>query len=323
MKAVICDAYGPPEVLRIGDVPLPLPKADEVRVRVEASSVSSADARIRGMRCPRIFRLPMRLMLGWRRPRQRIPGMEFAGVIDAVGEGVTRFHPGDAVFGMATHGANAEYLTISQAAAIALRPARLTAAEAAAIPFGALAALVFLRDVARVAPGERLLVHGAGGAVGVFAVQLGKHFGLRVTAVCGPAHQALAHSLGADQVIDRLSEDFTEGTERYDVILDTVGGTRFSRARRVLAQGGRHVFLFFGLAELWQMLWTRMRGGPRVICGGSGDAQADLLIIRDLVEAGTLRPVIGHSFALDDIVAAHRLVDSGRKQGSLVLLIQP
>ncbi|UPY37778.1 NAD(P)-dependent alcohol dehydrogenase [Sediminicoccus sp. KRV36] len=321
MQAVLWHEYGPPEGLRLGEAPLPIPKRGEIRIRVRATTVTSGDARMRGFRDPGIFWLPLRAFLGWRRPRHPILGMEFAGHVDALGEGVTEFVPGERVFGMALLGANAEYLTIPAAGAVLATPALLSDEEAAALPFGALAALVFLRDVARWQPGERVLIHGAAGAVGVHAVQLARHFGLHVTAVCSAAAMELVRGLGAHRVLDRATEDFTRGEERYDVILDTVGGTSFRRARRVLAPGGRHVFAAFGFRELRQMLWTALRGGPRVLCGFAGSTKADLHTLRGLVEAGALRPVIGHHMALEEIVAAHRLVDSGRKRGALVLRV--
>ena len=321
MRAVTSRAYGPPEVLRIEEVPAPVPSARDVRVRVQASTVTSGDARIRGFRGPRIFWLPLRLALGLRRPRNPIMGMEFAGVVESVGGAVTRFRVGDAVFGMTMRGANAELVTIREDAAIAAKPANLTNEEAASLPFGAIAALVFLRDVAKLQSGERVLVIGAAGGVGVFAVQLARHFGAHVTAVCSAGSIDLVRSLGAAAVVDRAAEDFTEATHRYDVILDTIGVSDVARCRRVLTPQGRHVFLSFGLAEMLHMAWTALRPGSRVLCGFSGTTLADLRIVGDLAEAGTLRPVIGRRFPLEEAVAAHRHVETGRKRGSLVLTL--
>jgi NADPH:quinone reductase-like Zn-dependent oxidoreductase len=224
---------------------------------------------------------------------------------------------------MAPRGAHAEYLTMAATGCVARQPRNLTHAEAAALPFGALTALVFLRDLVRVRSGERLLVHGAAGAVGVSAVQLARHFGLGVTAVASARHAELLRDLGATRVLDRHSEDFTEGEARYDTIFDAVGGTRFERARRVLAPHGRLVFANFGLRNMAQMLRTSLRPGQRVLCGLAGTTQADLLVLRDLVEEGVLRPVIGQEMDWAEIVAAHALVDSGRKRGALVLRVAP
>lgn len=323
MQAVLWHQYGPPDVLRLGEAPMPAPRPGEIRIRIHATTVSSVDARLRGCRGAGMFWLPLRLAFGLFRPRHPIPGMEFAGVVEALGQGVTEFAPGDAVFGMAPRGAHAQYLALPATGCVATQPRGLSHAEAASLPFGALTALVFLRDVVRWHSGERLLVHGAAGAVGVHAVQLARHFGLEVTAVASARHAALLRGLGAAHVLDRATQDFTRGTARYDIILDVVGGTHFRAARRVLADGGRHAFLNFGARELAQMAWTALRPGPRVLCGLAGSARADLLFLRDLVEAGALRPVIGREMALRDIVAAHALVDSGHKQGALVLRVAP
>jgi NADPH:quinone reductase-like Zn-dependent oxidoreductase len=319
MKAAIHRHYGPPEVLRIEEVPLPPLGPRGIRVRVRASTVTSGDARLRGARMAPVFRLPMRLAFGLRGPRQPIPGMEFSGEVEAVGAQVTRFTPGQAVFGITMRGANAEYLVVREDAAILPLPPGLTHAEAAAIPFGALAALAFLRDVARVAPGERVLVVGAAGNVGVFAVQLAKHLGAQVTAMCSPDNAALLRELGADAVLAR--DAVPAGP--FDVVLDTIGVTRFAAWRGALAPGGRHAFLYFGLREMSQMVWTALRGGPRVLCGFAPNDPERLAELSGLVEAGVIRPVIGRSFPLDEIVAAHRHVDGGRKRGSAVVLVGP
>ena len=319
MKAAIHRRYGPPEVLRIEEVPNPRIGRRDVRVRVHASTVTSGDARLRGLRASAIFRLPIRLAFGLRGPRQPIPGMEFAGEVEAVGAEVTRFRPGQAVFGIVLRGANAEYLTVPEDAAIRPIPAGVTYAEAAAVPFGALAALAFLRDVARLAPGERVLVVAAAGGVGVFAVQIARHLGAHVTALCSEANAELVRSLGADAVIDRTIGPRGAPTGAYDVILDTAGVTRFAAWRPHLAPGGRHVFLSFGMREMAQMAVTTLRRGPRVLCGFSGNDPADLAAVAAMLEAGVLRTVIGRSYRLDDIVEAHRHVDSGGKRGSTVL----
>jgi len=325
MRAVTCRRYGPPDMLRVEDVPTPSPGPGQVLVRVRASTVTSGDARIRGFRGPTIFWLPLRLAFGLRRPRQPVMGMEFAGEVVALGAGAGRFRPGEAVFGMALGGANAEFLAIAEDAAIAPLPGNLSAEEAAALPFGALAALDFLRDVARVRAGERVLVVGAAGAVGVAAVQLARHFGAEVTGLCSAENLDLVAGLGAARVLDRARTDIWSGEEGYDVVLDTVGVTRVAELRRVLSPGGRHVFLSYGHRELLAMLgsWRPFGAGRarRVLCGYSAGRAADLRLVAGWAESGVLRPVIGHRFTLTEAVAAHRLVDSGRKRGALVLTI--
>ncbi len=322
MLAVTCRRYGPPEVLKIEEVARPTLKANEVLVRVRASSVTSGDVRMRAFTGAGIFWLPMRLLFGVLRPRNPVAGMEFAGTITEVGRSVTAFRVGDAVFGMKIGGANAELLAARESGAIAAKPDGLTFEQAAVVPFGALSALEFLRDFVHIKPGQKILIHGASGAVGVFAVQLAKHFGAHVTGVCSTANLELVTSLGADQVIDYSKEDFTQGSIVYDAILDTVGGTSFSRGRRVLAPFGRHVFVVQSLTQLVQAFWTSMRRGKRVIVGFSGgDSKGDLLLIKGLIEASQIRPVIDRTYRLREIEDAHRYVDTGRKRGGVAVSI--
>ncbi len=322
MRAATRRSYGPPEVLNIERVERPEPKADEVLVEVHATSVTSGDTRLREFKGAGMFWLPLRLMFGIVRPRNPIPGMEFAGRVVAIGKDVTAFRVGDAVFGMKIGSANAEYVAVREAAAIALKPKSLSFEEAGVTPFGALSALAFLRDFAKLKAGERVLVHGASGAVGVFAVQIAKHLGAHVTGVCSTANVALVKGLGADAVIDYTIDDFASMPGVYDVILDTVGGTSFPRSKHVLAQDGRHVFLVQDWPQILQAFWTSLRKGKRVICGfSSGDSTTDMTAIRQLIEVGIIRPVIDRRYSLDQIVEAHRYVDSGRKRGGVVVSV--
>lgn len=322
MLAVTCRHYGPPDVLKIEEVARPTIRADEVLVRVRSSSVTSGDVRMRAFRGAGIFWFPMRLLFGVLRPRNPITSMEFAGSVEAVGPSTTGFRVGDVVFGMKIGGANAEYLAVRASSAIAAKPDGLSFEEAAVTPFGALSALDFLRNFVQIKPGQRILIHGASGAVGVFAVQLAKHFGAHVTGVCSAANFDLVASLGADRVIDYSKTDFTQEPDVYDAILDTVGGTSFSKCKRVLAPRGRHVFVVQTLTQLMQALWTAMRPGKRVIVGFSGgDSKEDLLLIKRLIEEGQIRPVIDRAYSLQDVVDAHRFVDAGRKRGGVVLSV--
>ncbi len=322
MRAIVHRAYGPPNVLGLRRVPRPVPAANEVLVRVMTSSVTSGDVRMRGFVDAGIFWVPMRLMLGIFRPRNPILGMEFSGQVVTFGREVTGFQPGQPVFGITLHGANAEYLLVPQNGAIITRPADLTHQQAAAIPFGALSALVFLRDFGRLGAGERVLIYGASGSVGVFAVQLAKVFGAHVTAVCSTANLGLVKSLGADLVIDYSQEDFTRRGETYDLIFDTVGATIFSRCKRVLAPKGRHLFLVMGLGTILQSLWTSIWGGRRAICGMSGTSREDLTAVCDLVSAGKIKPVVDRAYPLVETVEAHRYVDTGRKRGAVIITVQ-
>jgi NADPH:quinone reductase-like Zn-dependent oxidoreductase len=322
MRAVACRRYGPPGVLQIEDVERPVPKADEVLVAVHSTSVTSGDARMRSFKGAGVYWLPMALMFGVLRPRNPITGMEFSGRIAEIGKDVITFRVGDPVFGMRIGGANAEYVAVREMTAIASKPESLSFADAAVTPFGALSALEFLRDVAKLKAGEQILIHGASGAVGVFAVQIAKHMGATVTGVCSGANVELVKSLGADEVIDYTRTDFTQTQGVYDVILDTVGGTSFSRSKRVLAANGRHVFVVQDWPQLLQALWTSMRPGKRVICGMSGgDSKADLVEIAGLIEQGVIKPVVDRTYPLDAIADAHRYVDMGRKRGGVVISV--
>lgn len=322
MRAATCRHYGSPDNLKIEDIERPVPGPDEVLVAVQSTSVTSGDVRLRSFKGAGIFWLPMRLMFGVLRPRNPVTGMEFAGRIVAIGKDVTTLRVGDPVFGMRIGSANAEYVTVRETAAIQVKPEMLDFADAAVTPFGALSALAFLRDFARLKAGERILIHGASGAVGVFAVQLARHMGAHVTAVCSTANVDMVRALGADAVIDYKVTDFTKVPASYDVILDAVGGTSVSRSRQVLAPNGRHVFVVQDWPQLLQALWTSLRPGQRVICGfSSGNSRPDLVRIRQLIEAGTIRPVVDRTFPLGAIAEAHRYVDSGRKKGGVVVSV--
>jgi NADPH:quinone reductase-like Zn-dependent oxidoreductase len=318
MRAVVHDRYGPPEVLHIEDVERPVPADDEVLVRVHASTVTRSDT---GLRSAEYWFA--RAITGVRRPRQRIAGMEFAGVVEAVGAAVAGFRVGDEVFGIRA-GANAEYVCVREHRALAPKPAALGFEEAAAIPDGACTALVFLRQ-AGLRPGHRLLVYGASGSIGTAAVQLGRHLGAEVTAACDEARAELVRSLGAGTVIDYRREDVTAGGPRYDVIVDAVGRLSAWRARRSLVPGG--AYLTAGSPEgmlpvLALALLTRLFGTRRVLLGVTAYRNEDLRLVAELVEAGSYRAVIDRRYALEQVVEAHRYVDLGQKTGNVVLLVR-
>jgi NADPH:quinone reductase-like Zn-dependent oxidoreductase len=260
-------------------------------------------------------------MFGVLRPRRRVLGGEFAGRVEAVGAGVARFEPGDRVFGFCGLGAHAEYVAVPESGAIAATPATLDDGQAAAIPFGALAALVFLRDHARVQPGQRVLVVGASGGVGVYAVQIARHLGAEVAGVCSTANTDLVRTLGAAEAIDYTREDFTAAAGRYDAILDTVGATSFERCKRALADGGVFVPLNFGLRELAQKAATAFpgSGGKRIAIGVNDDTREDLESLLPLLDSGALRPVIDRRYPLDRIAEAHAYVEGRHRRGSVVI----
>ena len=302
MQAIVCTTHGPPDVLRLQEVAKPVPRANEVLIRVHAATVTPGDVMLRKLH-PALFIL-MRLF-GIR--RKKIPGHEFAGEVAAVGPAVTRFKLGDAVFGTTTGlttGANAEYVCLPETWAsgvLAPKPANLTFEEAAAVPVGGMTALQLLAK-ANIQPGQKVLVYGASGSVGTYAVQLAKaHFGADVTGVCSTANVALVESLGAERVIDYTQEDFAASGETYDVIFDAVGKSSPAQRKAALKPGGRTVSI---------------RATTR-------EKTALLLRLKALVEAGQLRPVIDRCYPLDQTAAAHRYVETGRKQGNVVISVIP
>jgi NADPH:quinone reductase-like Zn-dependent oxidoreductase len=320
MRACVYERYGGPEVVRVAEVPSPVPKADEVRVCVVASTVTSADHRIRALDAPRGFGLMMRPAFGIRRPRQRILGTELSGVVDAVGDRVTRFRPGDAVFAFpgAKLGCHAEYRTLPQDGPVAPKPARLSFDEAAALSFGGSAALHFL-DAAALAPGERLLVVGASGAVGAALVQLAKHRGAHVTGVTSARNLDFVRSLGADEVVDHTTEDFAARGESYHVVADAVGVAPFARSRRVLRKGGTFLGIVATLPEMLAAPYQRVTSGRRIVLGPAREGPDVVRRLAELAHAGALRPPIDRRYDLSQIADAHAYVDTRRKRGSVVV----
>ena len=318
MKAAVYRRYGPPDVVEIAEVPRPEAGLEQVLVRVRATTVTAGDARLRSANVPRGFGLLLRLGFGISGPRSPILGMELSGEVAAVGASVTRFKPGDRVFA-ARMGCHAEYVAVREDA-VAPLPANMTFEQAAPLTFGGLTALFFLRDKARVQPRERVLINGASGAVGTAAVQLARHFGATVTGVCSAANAELVRTLGADSVIDYRVEDFTQARMAYDVIFDAVGNCRFEHCRHALAPGGR---LLLVVATLGQMLGAMLpsRGGRKVLMGVASSSTADLLFLRDLAESGAFKPVIDHTYPFARIAEAHAYVDTGRKRGNVVILL--
>ncbi|MBD3271310.1 MAG: zinc-binding dehydrogenase [Elusimicrobia bacterium] len=269
---------------------------------------------------PWSFWFPARLSFGLFKPKNTILGNEFAGEVEATGKDVTVFKQSDKVFGFHLFGTNAEYISIPEKGVIAKKPDRLTDEQAAAIPFGSLAALYFLKK-ARIKSGEHILINGAAGAVGSYAVQLARYFGTRVTGVCHTTQMEQVQSLGANTVIDYTQEDFTKRDTSYDIIFDTVGVTSFSRCKKVLNANGRYVLTVFGLWQLLQMLWTSISGNKKVICGIAEETQEDILFIKQCIEEEYIKPVIDKTFTLAEMVEAHRYAEKGSKKGSIVITI--
>ncbi|MDJ0822019.1 MAG: NAD(P)-dependent alcohol dehydrogenase [Paracoccaceae bacterium] len=319
MRAAIYKRYGPPQTVSVADLPKPTPAANEVLVRVHASSVTTADWRLRAAAFPGILWLPGRLMTGIFAPRQQVLGQEFAGVVEAVGADVTEFTPGQRVFGFSGNGSHAEFVTVPESGAILQTPDTLSDAEAAALPFGAATALEFLRDVAKVQPGQHVLVVGATGGVGVYAVQMAKALGAHVTAVSSAANADLARELGADDVIDYRREDPGSARNAHDVVFDAVGATSYAQMRKALRKDGLYLPLNFGGRELWTLLMTKLRGGPRITLHVNGDTKQHLRDLLALIDAGKLRAVIDRHFDLDHVVDAHAFVETRHRKGAVIL----
>jgi NADPH:quinone reductase-like Zn-dependent oxidoreductase len=330
MKAIVYTEYGPPEVLQFKDVPKPAPKDNEILVRVHATTVNFGDLMARnfkGVR-PSEFTMPgplwlfARLFSGWNRPKNTILGSEFSGEVEAVGTAVSRFKPGDPVFGYLGQamGADAEYLCMPADGTVALKPANMTHEEAAAVPYGAIMGLALLKK-ADVQPGQKVLINGASGGIGSIALQLAKHYGAEVTGVCSTPRLATVKALGADKVIDYTKEDFTQNGETYDLIFDVMGKASFSRCKDSLKENGRILYVSFKMKQLFQMLWTSMRSGRKVICSLASESPAALDEARELVEAGKLKVVIDRCYPLELAAEAHRYAEGGKKTGSIILTV--
>lgn len=326
MKAIVCTRYGPPDVLQIREVEKPIPRDNEVLIKVRATTVNAADCNTRGFTfIPPGLMLVAKLMLGFKKPKINILGSALAGEVEAVGKNVRSYKVGDQVFGTGPGlGAYAEYACRPEYGAIALKPVNMSFEQAATIPYGALTALYFLKNIASVRSKQKVLVNGASGSVGIFAVQLARYFGAEVTAVCSTRNTELVRSLGAQKVFDYTKEDFTRSGETWDVIFDiVVGKTSFRRFKNSLKPKGLYLAVAGGLKELVQMLWTSVTGGRKVIFGGGTACERveNLLFLKKIIEAGDLRTVIDKSFPLEQIVDAHRYVESGHKKGNVVVTI--
>jgi NADPH:quinone reductase-like Zn-dependent oxidoreductase len=324
VNAVVYDRYGPPDVLRLEDVEPPVPKEDEVLIRIRAAAVTRSDCATReaNRRSGVVIALISRVISGVRRPRQRILGTELAGEVAAVGAAVSEFAIGDRVFGTSgfAFGAHAEFICMRQSARIAPKPSGMSFEEAAAVCDGGLNALWCLRQ-ADLRNGQSILVYGASGAIGTAAVQLAKHFGADVTAVCSTKNVDLVRSLGADRVVDYTREDFTSDGRRYDIIFDAVGRHSFRRCRRSLEQGGIYLATD-GLRNLFLTLWTSRIGDKRVLFPiPPRYTKKDVLLLKELIETGTYRAVVDRCYSMEDVVEATRYVETEHKIGNVVLTI--
>ncbi|KGL61714.1 NAD(P)-dependent alcohol dehydrogenase [Polaribacter sp. Hel1_85] len=323
MKAVVCTKYGPPEVLQIQEVEKPFPKDNEVLVKVYASTVSAADYKVRSFDIPTSIWLPVRLFLGLRKPRKSVLGMELSGKIESVGKDVKLFKKGDNVFAatLQTFGAYAEYKCLPEYGPIALKPTNATYEEAAAIPIGARTAFHYLKTIAQVKIGQKVLIYGASGSVGTYAVQLAKYFGAEVTGICSKANLDLVKSLGADKVIDYEKTDFENNFENYDIIFITVDKYPFKVCIAALNKNGYYLNIGRPLKNL-SMIWTSISSSKKVIVGKNSPETVDVLtILKRLVEGGQLRIIIDREYSINQIVEAHKYADMGHKKGNVVITI--
>jgi len=321
MQAATHTQYGSSEVLSVEEVKTPTVGPKQVLIRVHASPVTEGDRRLRAADFPGVSAVAGRLMFGLLRPRNPTPGTMFAGQIVAVGPEVTRFAVGDDVFGSCDNSAQAEYLAVGEDGPLAKIPPGVEYDEAAAVPYGAVTALAFLRDVAQVQPGDKVLIVGASGGVGRFAVQIARHLGAHVTGVGSGRNAAMMTELGADAVIDYKTEDYTNNGHTYDVIFDTASGDGFRAAKGSLGENGRYVSVYLNLLVLWQMLRTALFGGPKVASSVVLGNQALSEDVAELLAQGVIRPVIAGRYPMARVAEAHAAQEAGHIAGTIIVSV--
>mgnify|MGYP001057299908 CR=1 FL=1 len=316
MKAAVYTQYGTPEVVQVQEVPKPIPGNQEIIVKVKATSMTAGDWRLRAGEP-----FAIKLYNGLRKPRRTILGHEFSGVVASVGQNVTRFKAGDAVFGGTGDqaGAHAQYVVVAEDGPLILRPKTLSDAEAAALPIGATTALFFLRK-ANIQQGQKVLIYGASGSVGTFAVQIAQYFGAQVTAVCSTTNVTLVQALGAHQVIDYTQEDFSKQSEQYDIVFDAVGKSSFAQGKKVLKPKGVYVTVAVDMSLLFQSLFASLTRKHKLITGVAKPTSERLHFLARLFDQQALKVVIDRTYVFADIQMAHRHAQSGRKKGNIVIM---
>ncbi|MFC2168252.1 NAD(P)-dependent alcohol dehydrogenase [Acidobacteriota bacterium] len=331
MKAVVYTEYGPPEVLKLKEIEKPIPKDNEILIKVHAASVNYGDILtrkfsnipIRDFNMPALFLLPTRISFGLKKPKNQILGSELAGEIKDIGKGVNKFKIGEKVFAYTSMKmrANAEYLCMPEDKMVGIKPNNMTFAEAACVPYGGIMASSHLNKV-NVQSGQKVLINGASGGIGSIAVQLCKKFGAEVTGVCGTPRLEYVKSLGADKVIDYTQEDFTQNGEIYDLIYDILGRSTFSQCKNSLTQNGRYLLASFKMKKILQMIGTSIFGKKKVICAIASEKQEDMTLLKELVEEGKIKTIIDKTFPLEQAAAAHSYIEMGLKKGHIVLTVK-
>ncbi|MEW5595801.1 NAD(P)-dependent alcohol dehydrogenase [Peribacillus frigoritolerans] len=323
MKAIVYTKYGPPDVLHLKEVEKPDPKENEILIKVKAATVTMGDIRSRSFTVPLSVWLPARIIMGLRRPKKTILGLELSGEVESVGKDVKLFKAGDQIFAASQvgYGAYAEYKCLREDGPVSIKPNNLSFEEAAAIPIGARTALFYLRK-ANVQSGQKVLVYGASGSVGSYAVQIAKYFGAKVTGVCSTVNVELVKSLGADKVIDYTSEDFSRDGGTYDVIFEAVNKSTFSACMKSLKKDGTYLNVTVPVPGV-RMLWTKLTTGKKLILSqNSPETPEALNFLKELVEAGKIKVVIDRCYAFEELVQAHRYVEKGHKKGNVVITME-
>jgi NADPH:quinone reductase-like Zn-dependent oxidoreductase len=324
MRAIVHTSYGPPDELQLQEVEKPAPKGNEILIRIHATSVTTSDCNIRNLTfVPKLFVFPSRMEFGLLKPKNNVLGFDLAGEVEAVGVDVTRFQVGDSIFGTTEprFGAHAEYICLPEGGVLAPKPANMTYEEAATVPVIANTALHFIRDLGHVQAGQHVLIVGASGGIGTFAVQLAKHYGAVVTGVCSTRNLELVRSLGADEVVDYTKEDFTTRGQVYDVIFDAAAKSSFSRCKDSLKENGLYLVTLPTPAVLFQALWTAKRAGKKVKMEGAPARLDNLLTLKELIEAGELQTVIDRRYPLEQIAKAFKYVEQGHKRGNVAITV--
>lgn len=315
MKAIVYDTYGTSEVLKEKRVKTPVPESNEVLIKVKATSVTSADVKLR-----QANPFLVRLYNGFLKPKNKILGTEFSGEIFSVGENVKKYKNGDEVFGFCGFGSYSEYISMPESGAFTLKPESLTHIEAAAIPFGALSALYFLKK-ANIRAGQRVMIYGASGSVGTYAIQLAKTFNAYVTAVCSTKNIPLITSIGADKAMDYTDEFLWEKLDKQDLIFDTVGKLSFKNYKDKILPGGKFASTSFDLELITEFFKSNLKGNKNIVLGVTNETKKDLDFLKGLIESGMIKPVIDRMYTIDQIKIAHEYVETGKKRGNLVITV--